>query len=278
MSEPKEEPKFNFQLKSDVIEFLHDHYNDLQRFCEMLNTNDKYPHKIDAYEFAGEITKKFITEDTINKYDTSNPRANFNTWIQNILKNAFRDMYKAESKFADKHQDYDPLPDDIENDADISRIERKKDAIDKKYLEITSRFKEKSQSEKKLDQEKISRIIDKINQETNRVKRILLKLKFYADDVPLWKKSFTEEEIEFMLDRVPNEIKNSDSLFDYLDNNMLEYAEGDESDPDNPDPEIRVGLKNETIALLTGYKVGGISTVANRFVEKLKNNVSILES
>ena len=92
----KKQPKFQFELKP-VNEFLRVHYDDIQRFCEMLNT--RATHKIDEYEFAGEITKKFITEDTINKYDTSNPRASFNTWIQNILKHKFGEQIMFRSQY-----------------------------------------------------------------------------------------------------------------------------------------------------------------------------------
>ena len=86
MSEPKEEPKFNFQLKSDVIEFFICYEEDIKNFACMLNANPNYKLKVDVDNYLTRIKLKFLQENTISKYNEKNPKATFNTWIQKIRK------------------------------------------------------------------------------------------------------------------------------------------------------------------------------------------------
>jgi len=263
MSEPKEEPKFNFQLKSDVIEFFICYEKDIKNFACMWNANPNYKIKVDVDNYLTRIKLKFLQENTISKYNEKNPKATFNTWIQKILTNEFMDEYNEQKKFIKNHPEHVPLSYLDEKDGDNEQLIEK---INKKYGQITTHFDSEDQinERNRSHLKSIDQLLELINEENNIQHRFLLKLKFYQKDVPVWETIFSEDEIAFMLSNTVNNVNQEEELYQYLDGKIFIYKDDSSK--------TRTGLKNKDISILSGLASGSISTIANRWREKIKNN------
>jgi|GEM_PF-5735912 len=178
-----------------------------------------------AEDIEQEFYLKCITNNLLEKYDPT--KAAFQTYLDRIITGVCLTLSQREQ--AAKKEDYD----------DDKLV---------KLSPLSAIYSEKQKLETGNEPPDIKAIIDLLNKIPKKEERLLLKLKFYCEAIPL-----TEDERAYLAERMGVDEKDVEQSL----KNMQRATTAHE-----------IGLKNKDICRLLPYQMGSVSTLFKRLVRK----------